>query len=361
MDFRKLLAKNSTIDIESCLPYGLIVVTSEGMISWVNEQFLKDMEVQRDIVITSHIDIFFEDGFESVKKSAENGIKTFIRRESTKENFEITAREIEYGYVVDIRKNSAQPSNIGINTPRSNIENVNKNNLILKIANDIKSPIQSIIGFSQALLDGLGGNINEKQEKYTRIINKNSEELLYLTEKFTELAKSEMGLIDKDYKVLDIANLVQASVKFIEQLHKDQGIEIKMEIDPAIRKTFQADENGIKIVIQNILEAVLRYMEMGSISVVLSVPSSSILESASLNNGVLISIICNGFSMSDSELNSVFNPYSEESVSKRFIARSMALTSVKNILNSMSGHIWIKSEILKDTTFNILIPIHERD
>ena len=133
MDFRKLLPKNSTIDIESCLPYGLIIVTIEGMVSWVNEQFLKDMEVQRDIVITSHIDIFFEDGFESIKKSAECGTKVFIRRETTKENFEVTAREIEYGYVVDIRKNSSKQINTGINNLKPSSESINKNNLIVKI------------------------------------------------------------------------------------------------------------------------------------------------------------------------------------------------------------------------------------
>ena len=46
---------------------------------------------------------------------------------------------------------------------------------------------------------------------------------------------------------------------------------------------------------------------------------------------------------------------------KRYISRSMALTTVKNLVDSMSGKLHISSEILKNTTFNILIPIQERD
>ena len=361
MDFRKILSKNNSIDIETCLPYGLIIVMQDGMISWVNEQFLRDMETQKDIVIASHIDIFFEDGFAAIERSANAGAKEFIKRESTKEAFEVLAKNVEYGYVVDIRK-TAQKAPVKTFATVDDTSNKNKNNLIIKIANDIKSPLQSIMGFSQALLDGLGGAVNEKQEKYTKIIYKNSDELLYLTDKFTELAKSEMGLIEKDYKILDVENLVQSVVRFTEQLHKDEAVEIKFESDPAIKKTFHADENGIKLAVQNVLEAVLRYMDLGNISVVLSVPSSSVLEEAALNNGLLISIICSGFSLSEAELNTIFNPYTtSEGVSKRFIARSIALTSVKNIVNSMSGQMWITSEILKNTTFNILIPINERD
>ena len=171
-----------------------------------------------------------------------------------------------------------------------------------------------------------------------------------------------MNLIEKDYKVLDFVNLVQSVVKFMEQLHNDSAVEIKFEADSSIRKTFRADENGVKLVVQNILESVLRYMDIGSINVILSIPSTSLLEQAALNNGVLISFVCSGMSLSETEINTIFNPYTTtEGLSKRFIARSIALASVKNIVNAMSGQIWVTSEVLKNTTFNILIPIHERD
>ena len=361
MDFRKLLSRNNSIDIAACLPYGLIIVTFEGMISWVNEQFISDLKTEKDIVTGSHINIFFEDGFEAIQRSAHSKTKEFIKNDISKENFEVLAKETEYGYVTDIRKNAGKVTG-AVFTNIDDTSNKNKNELIIKVSNDIKAPLQSIIGFSQSLLDGLGGEMSEKQEKYTKIIYKNSDELLYLTDKFTELSKSETGLIEKDYKVLDVSNLVLSVVKYVEQLHKDEAVEIKFETDPAIRKTFYADEHGIKYTVKNTIEAVLRYMELGSISVILSIPSTSILEEAAMNNGLLISIVCSGFSLSEAEQNTIFNPYSTtDGVPRRFISRSIALTSVKNVVNSMSGKMWVTSEILKNTTFNILIPINERE
>lgn len=360
MDLRRILAKSKSIDIETCLPYGLIFVSPEGIIQWVNAQFTTDVGLEKTALLGVEFDSIFEYGFESIKKSAANSQAEYIRQETTGDNFEICVKLSEEGYTVDIRKCAERV----ITTPTKNEAEINrnKNSLIVKLSNDLKAPIQSIIGFSQALIDGLGGQLTEKQEKYTNIIYKNSNDLLYLTEKFTELSKSELGLIEKDYKVLDITSLVQNTVKFQEQLYQDKGLEINFDADPSIKKAFKADENGIKLAVQNILETVVRYMDLGNISVVLSVPSTSILQSAGMQNGVLVSIICTGFSLPEAEISAIFDPYLiVENGMKRYIARSMALTSVKNIVNSFSGKFWITSEVLKNTTFNILVPNQERE
>ena len=83
-------------------------------------------------------------------------------------------------------------------------------------------------------------------------------------------------MIEQDYKTLDITSLVQNLVKYNEQLYKDKNLEIGFEAETSIRKAFRADENGIKLALQNIFDTVVRYMDLGNINVVLSVPSTNI-------------------------------------------------------------------------------------
>ena len=356
MDLRKILSRPKSIDIETCLPYGLLFVSTEGVIQWVNAQFVSDVNISKENLLGTTMETLFEYGFEAIKKSAETNTSEYVRFSANGDNFEIRAKQSEEGFTVDIRKCVEKV----LTTPTKEEAEINrnKNNLIIKLSNDLKSPIQSIIGFSQALIDGLGGQLSEKQEKYTNIIYKSSNDLLYLTEKFVELSKSELGLIEKEIKVLDIASLVQNIAKYNEQLYKDKSLQIGFDADITARKTLKADENGIKIAIQNILDTVVRYMDLGNIDIVLSIPSTTILENTGVPNGVVISVICTGFSLSEAEIASIFDPYCiAEGNLKRYISRSMALTTVKNIIESMSGKIWITSEILKNTTFNILIPI----
>ncbi len=360
MDFRKILAKHKSIDIETSLPYGLLFVSAEGVIQWVNSKFTEYLNSEKESVLALAFDDLFEDGFAAVSKSAKSGKEEYIRHEASGDNYVITANAANDGFAVDIRKLDERV--IASPTKEEASVNRNKNNLIVKLANDIKAPIQSIIGFSQALIDGLGGDLSEKQEKYTNIIYKNSNELLYLTEKLSELSKTELGMIEKDYKVLDIVNLVMNITRFTEQLYKDRNLVINFEADNTVRKAFLADENGIKLAIQNILDTVIRYMELGDITVAINVPPTSVLEATGMQNAVLISVICTGFSITEAELKAMFDPYVvADGGLKRYIARSMAMTSVKNIVEDMSGKIWVTSEVLKNTTFNILIPIQERE
>ena len=193
MDFRKILAKHKSIDIETCLPYGLIFVSAEGVIQWVNTKFTEYLNSEKESVLALGFDDLFEDGFAAVSKSANSGKEEYIRHEASGDNYVITAKATNDGFTVDIRK--LEERVIATPTKEEASVNRNKNSLIVKLANDIKAPIQSIIGFSQALIDGLGGDLSEKQEKYTNIIYKNSNELLYLTEKLSELSKTELGLV----------------------------------------------------------------------------------------------------------------------------------------------------------------------
>ena len=66
-----------------------------------------------------------------------------------------------------------------------------------------------------------------------------------------------------------MVSLVQNSARFNEQLYKDKGLEIAFEADISIQKTFRADENGIKLSVQNILDTVVRYMDLGNIGIIL--------------------------------------------------------------------------------------------
>ena len=67
--------------------------------------------------------------------------------------------------------------------------NGEKNAMLAKLENELKSPVTSISGFSKGLLDGLGGELSEKQAKYVKIINNNSEELYHFLDKFFRIFK----------------------------------------------------------------------------------------------------------------------------------------------------------------------------
>ena len=115
--------------------------------------------------------------------------------------------------------------------------NKDKNTFLVKLSNELKSPVHSISGFSQAMIDGLGGEMSEKQEKYIKIINKNSNELLYLLDKILELSKTESNLVEYDFQIFDIVNAAQMAVKTHEQTAKEKNLNLIFSSEEIVKRT----------------------------------------------------------------------------------------------------------------------------
>ena len=230
---------------------------------------------------------------------------------------------------------------------------------MLKLANDFKSPLQSIVGFSQAMADGLGGSMTEQQEKYIRIIKKNSSELMYMIGKLLELSRTESELQTPELKIFDITNTVHSVVRFNEQIYKDKEVRWAVNIEEGMKNTVTSDEEIIKTIIQNILEVILKSVEMGEIAISLSVPTLELLGSKSLPecDCFMISISGSSLLLSENDLEYMFDPYMIiDTPNRKNLLRAIILNCVKNLVQALNGTVWVESQILKNTSFNIVIP-----
>ncbi|MBD9222300.1 pyridoxal-phosphate dependent enzyme [bacterium] len=88
--------------------------------------------------------------------------------------------------------------------------------------------------------------MSEQQEKYIRIINKNSSELMYFVGKLLELSQTESALKEPDKKTLDVLALVNSVVRFNEQLYKGKEVKISIKPEEDFKKTISTDEEILK-------------------------------------------------------------------------------------------------------------------
>ena len=71
----------------------------------------------------------------------------------------------------------------------------------------------------------------------------------------------------------------------------------------------------------------------------------------------LITITSDSLLLSENDLECMFDPYKiVNSSNRKNVLRAMILASVKNLVQSINGIVWVESKILKNTTFNFLIP-----
>ena len=243
----------------------------------------------------------------------------------------------------------------------------NRNTFLSKISGEITSPIHSINGFSQAILEGLGGDVNEKQEKYLKIINKNSTQLLELITSLIEYSKLESGMWDYEFKNFDFVNLMTSLFNEYKPKAEEKKLILNFDLNSLGKRTVYSDEASLNRIIATLVQNAINATESGSIQVVVSHPDNEFLEVAGFNVPenmpekayLMIKVNDTGAGISEADLNNIFEPYSniERYIAKKTVTKSLELGIIYNLAKILKGKMWVETESLKGSTFAFIIPI----
>ncbi len=362
MDIRKILSMQKNIDVQSNLPDGVIIVGTNGIIQWANDVAHDLFRLEEGLLFSKAVNDILENGYDLLINAANTHKALIAKSTHGDEYFELTAREIEGGHIVALRdstQNYKRISNILEEQENSQKINTDKNAFLVKLANEFNSPIQSIIGFSQGILDGLGGKVSDKQEKYLNIIKKNSSELLYFFNKLVELSQSEGNLIENDEKYFNVTDTLDSVVKANKHLYSDKPINIEFNPDNELKKTIYQKETAFKLMMNNLIETYMREIDLGNVYVTVSDADPEFLTARNIpvDSSILITVSSNNITVLETELATLFNPYAiVDSSSKKTISRALALGTVSNIAKDLGGVIWAEILPMKGLVFNIVIP-----
>ena len=85
-----------------------------------------------------------------------------------------------------------------------------------------------------------------------------------------------------------------------------------------------------------------------------------IFENFKENSLMQISISDTGIGLQETELDGLFEPYNQlDKTNKKNIVRSISLGTANILARRLNGIVWAESEVMKGTTFNIIIPIEK--
>lgn len=350
------------------LPDAVFIVEKNGRISWVNDKATAIYNCRKRDLKKRMFDDLVDKGLEKVEQSikTQNPVIAGTSSPDAKEFFiELNAKLHHGRYVVTIRDITAI-TNVFENTAQTNMFNKEKNAMLVKLANEFKSPVNSVIGFTQTLLDGIGGKITKKQDKYLNIINKSSKDFLYFMDRFIEFAYAESTLYECEYQTFDVVNAIQNIIKNSEEETAEKGLSVEFDYEELQKRTVYSDEKTLKTILQNLFASSIRMTESGSITFKVFTPDPEFLREANIFRGVnensllQISITDTGVGLQENEMDTLFEPYEElEKPSRKNVVRSFNLGTASILAKRLNGIVWAESEVMKGTTFNVIIPIEK--
>jgi len=275
MNFDKLIEKVewffSASKIVETLPDPVIFIDLSGYILKANKRACDCFRIP-SVSVEKFNDIV-RNGMDVIKDSLNKNKPVIATATVDGEEFfvELNASRRWDGYCLIIRDITKLTTEISTEKRIDKFNN-EKNGMLVRVEEDIKSPLSSIIGFSKGLLDGLGGELSEKQEKYIKIINSGSNNLYSLVDKLFEFTYAESSLYEPEYKTFDVVEELKEIVKDCRNEILEKQLEINFDYSSLDKRMIYYDIKAFKKTFRNIIETSLGMTENGGISIKISIP-----------------------------------------------------------------------------------------
>lgn len=108
-----------------------------------------------------------------------------------------------------------------------------KNDFLAGISYDLRTPLTSIIGFSEALREEFFGNLNTTQREYVVDIYSAANQLLAMINNIIDVARIRAGKLELNIQEADPCKLIDAAIRLVEGAAAEKG----MSVSAAYKKT----------------------------------------------------------------------------------------------------------------------------
>ena len=236
-----------------------------------------------------------------------------------------------------------------INNELNNANKV-KNKLFSVIAHDLRSPFNSLIGFSDLLLDRVSQTSERELHKYSSIINDELNKTYNYLNNLLEWSRLQSNKIKYQPAVINLNDLVNEIKELLVLQAQNKNINIKQTFEHEIE--IYADRNMIKIVLINLVSNAIKFSYSGS-DILISCKKS--------DTQVEILVQDQGVGMSEETIKKLFKV--EESYSTQGTnnekGTGLGLVLSHDFIKKHGGTIDVKSKIAKGSTFRIYLPINK--
>ena len=129
------------------------------------------------------------------------------------------------------------------------------------ISHELKTPLNSIIGFTQLLRNESYGALSAQQTRALGLIYKNGGELLRLINNILDLARIESGKMPNQLIEVDLRELMERACIMMEPLVQEKELRLERKASRSFPERFLTDPNKIKSILGNLLSNAIRFTE----------------------------------------------------------------------------------------------------
>lgn len=234
-----------------------------------------------------------------------------------------------------------------------------KLDFLANVSYQLRTPLSTIMGFTEILNHEYFGPLNERQKSYTDDIMTAGDKLLNLINDILDLSTLEAGYMELNREIIHVPLLIKEMRELVTEWTRKANIKISISCAGDTGDIY-VDPRRLKQVLLNLVRNAIAFQESpsdGHIKIFCKKEKST----------VLIGVEDNGPGISQEDLERVFEPFERTSGSAtdpESLIRGgagLGLTLVRNIIELHGGSVKLDSEIGKGTTVTLCLPLADQN
>lgn len=226
-----------------------------------------------------------------------------------------------------------------------------KGEFLANVSHELRTPLNAIIGFSDMLLAGMSGPLNDKQTHKMSRLKENGLRLLTLINDLLDLTRIESGrleVVEKSFSPRAVAKRISAQM---ESLAEESKLEFETIISADVPEIIVGDEKRVEQIMVNLLSNAFKFTKEGSVS--LSINANHVEQTWSLE------VTDTGIGIPPHAVNVIFEEFRQldGSYSRAYKGSGLGLAITRNLVRMMGGKIAVKSTLGSGSTFTVTLPI----
>ena len=223
-----------------------------------------------------------------------------------------------------------------------------KSEFITNVSYELRTPLNTIIGFTEILANQYFGTLNDRQVEYSRGILESSRQLLALIDDILDLALIEAGRLSLDLKPTQIHDVLFSVASLARDRARKQNITLSFECAPDVGMVM-ADERRLRQALFNLVSNAIKYTgNQGRV----------VLRAVREAGEVVLSVSDTGPGISPEDQSRVFEKFERggHNGGGRVPGLGIGLSLVKSFIELHGGRIELQSEPGKGTVVTCRLP-----
>ncbi|HYF05887.1 MAG TPA: HAMP domain-containing sensor histidine kinase [Patescibacteria group bacterium] len=228
-----------------------------------------------------------------------------------------------------------------------------KSEFVALVSHQLRTPLSAIRWYSEMLMSGDAGELNDKQKKLVKEIYRGTKRMVELISALLDVSRIELGTFAVEPEETDLAEIAASSISELSPAILEKGLEISQQYDPGVPHVYM-DPRHARIILQNLLTNAAKYTPTGG--------KISVHISKAEPDNVKIEIADTGYGIPTDAQDKVFTKLfrANNIKAKDTTGSGLGLYLVKQIMLHNGGEISFSSVLDQGTTFTILLPLQTK-